>query len=192
MREPRIFTQDFYYHLIAKGNNQDIFVHKWDFDSFLRNLSKYSKKFLVKILAFVLMPNHVHLLVKQTSVASLSKFMQVLTTSYANYFNLRYKRSGHLFQGRFKHVPVDTDEYLLHLSRYIHLNPTNSALVKRPENYVWSSFRCYLGLDKLDFIDKKTILDYFGKKGPVKDYQEFVDSRIDYQREINLQKLLLE
>lgn len=118
--------------------------------------------------------------------------MQSAITSYAAYFNLKHKRAGHLFQGRFKHIQIVTDEHLVHVSRYIHLNPTSAGIVKKPEDYPWSSYRHYLGQEKLNFINEKPILGYFAKKNPVKEYQEFVDAQIDYQRDLSLQKLFLE
>jgi len=192
MRKTRIFLTDVYYHLICRGNNQDIFLIKRDFQKYIAGLEKYSQKFQVEIVAFSLMPNHVHLLVRQKSETPLSKFMQVLSTSYATYFNFKHKRKGHLFENRFKHIEVGTDEYLIHLSRYIHLNASSARLVKMPEEYLWSSYRYYLGLDNLNFVEKRLVLGYFSKKNPTKDYKEFVDSRIDYQKEISIQKLLLE
>lgn len=192
MRKPRFFSPDLYYHLICRGNNQNIFLYKKDFEKYVYGLDKYSNKFLVEIISFALMPNHVHLLIKQKSETSISKFMQVVTTSYATYFNLKYKRKGHLFEGRYKHIAVETDEYLVHLSRYIHLNPTSASIVKKPKDYYWSSYRHYLGLERLDFVDEKPILSYFSSNDPIKDYGEFVESRIDYQKEISLQKLFAE
>ncbi len=192
MRPQRIFLKNSIYHLISRGNNRDLFVDDKDFVRFIFSLAKYSNKFSARIIAFALMPNHLHLLVKQDSDISLSKFMQILTTAYANYFNLRHRRNGHLFEARFKHVEVTTDEYLVHLSRYIHLNPSSAGLVSKPEKYNWSSYKHYLGKENLEFVDERLILSYFSKKDPIKDYQEFIDLRIDYQKDISLQKLALE
>lgn len=192
MRDLRYFEENSYYHLINRGNNQDIFLVSKDYRRFIQTLAVYSKKFNIKILAFALMPNHVHLLVQQKSEIPLSKFMQVLFTSYAGYFNLKYKRHGHLLQNRFKAILVAEDSYLVHVSRYIHLNPSSASLVKQPEAYPFSSYRHYLGIDNLAFIDKSEVLGYFSSNNPAKDYQEFVTTRVNYQKEISLQKLLQE
>ena len=182
-----------YYHIINRGNNsQDIFLHKKDYLRFLYYLEKYSGKFLTTILAYCLMPTHIHLLLKEGTETSISEFMHALNTAYTMYFNLRHSRSGHVFEGPFRDVLVKTDEYLVHVSRYIHLNPSSAGIVKKPQDYHWSSYRHYLELAKMVFIDEEPILSYFSKKDPVRDYREFVESRIDYQREINLQKLFLE
>jgi len=189
----RYFVPGNFYHIITRGNNkQQIFFFRRDYLRYLKNLEKYSKKFNIQALAYCLMPNHVHLLVKQKSETTVTDFMQSLNTAYSMYFNIKHSRSGHLFQGPFKHVLVETEEYLVHLSRYIHLNPSSANLARKPENYPWSSYKYYLGLEQNDFIDKEFILSHFAKKEGVGDYKDFVDSRIDYQRDISFQKLLLE
>ena len=118
--------------------------------------------------------------------------MQTLSTAYANYFNIRNKRHGHLFETRFKSIEVLTDEYLVHVSRYIHLNPSSAQLVTKPEDYKWSSYNHYLGQVNTDFVDERIVVSYFAKANPTADYRKFVESRIDYQRKISFQKLFLE
>lgn len=192
MRTKRQFQENSFYHIITRGNNKNIFLDKRDYLRFLKNLEKYSKKFSVRVISFALMPNHVHLLVQQTTSTAISIFMQSLTTAFVVYSNLKHRKKGHLFEGRFKSIEVTTDEYLVHLSRYIHLNPSSAQLVPQPEDYPWSSYRCYLGTEVLSFLDMSIILGYFNSKNPLKDYKEFVTSRVDYQKEISLQKLFLE
>ena len=171
----RLFTRGYHYHLISRGNNKEnIFEFKRDYTRYTKLLEKCSNRYSIEILAFVLMPNHTHLLVKQESYTPISKFMQALNTAYSMYFNLRHSRIGHLFQGKFKYILVEDDDYLVHLSRYIHLNPTSANLVKKPEEYQWGSYRSYLGVEKEHFIHEKLILDQFSKKDPVGDYKEFV------------------
>lgn len=187
----RDFFEDGVYHLITRGNNkQNIFLYKKDYLRYLHYLNKYSQKFSIKIFAYCLMPNHTHLLVRQSNTA-ISTFMQAINTAFAKYFNVRHSQVGHLFQGPFRHVPVDTDEYLLHLSRYIHLNPSSAGLVRKPEDYAWSSYRHYFGLEKIPFVDEKPILSYYSKD-KTNQYKKFVESRIDYQRELSIAKLFLE
>ncbi len=189
----RNFFPSSYYHIISRGNNkQEIFLHKRNFQRYIYYLEKYSEKFSIAILAFCLMPNHTHLLVKQKADKTVSDFMQSLHTAYTMYFNFRFSRTGHLFQGPYKHVLIETDEYLTHLSRYIHLNPSSAKLVLRPQDWQWSSYRSYLKLEPLNFVSKDEVMGLFSKINPVKDYKEFVDSRVDYQKEISLQKLFLE
>ena len=192
MRQLRFFQENTYYHIISRGNNQNVFLHIRDYKKFLSGLEKYSRKFQVDIIAYALMDNHIHLLIKQGPAKTISRFMQSLMTSYATYFNIKHRRIGHLFQGRFKHIQVETDEYLVHLSRYIHLNPSSAAMVKKPEDYMWSSYRHYLNLDKTPFVNEAPVLGYFSRKDSVEDYKNFVESRIDYQKEINIAKLFIE
>jgi len=107
-----------------------------------------------------------------------------LQNSYTKYFNFKRKRIGSLFQGIFKAIRVETDEQLIHLSRYIHLNPYSSYIVKSIKDlktYPWSSLPDYLGKQKYPFLKKKFILDFFKSK---RDYQEFVFNQADYQKEL--------
>ena len=193
MSKPRSFLAQSFYHIISRGNNrQNIFLTKRDNIRYLKCLEKYAEKFNIKIITYCLMPNHVHLLIKIGALLAIPEFMQALNTAYTKYFNARHSASGHLFEGPYKHVLIETDEYLVHLSRYIHLNPTSSGLVKTPENYEWSSYRHFLNLEKSNFIEDSPVLTYFSSENPIDDYKEFVESRVDHQKEINFQKFLLE
>ena len=193
MSKPRSFLAQSFYHIISRGNNrQNIFLTKRDNIRYLKCLEKYAEKFNISIITYCLMPNHVHLLIKIGALLAIPEFMQALNTAYTKYFNARHSASGHLFEGPYKHVLIETDEYLVHLSRYIHLNPTSSGLVKTPENYEWSSYRHFLNLEKSNFIEDSPVLTYFSSENPIDDYKEFVESRVDHQKEINFQKFLLE
>ncbi|KKQ28340.1 MAG: hypothetical protein US48_C0040G0001 [Candidatus Levybacteria bacterium GW2011_GWA2_37_36] len=149
----------------------------------------------VEIITYCLMPNHFHFLLKQITDKGISIFMRNLQNSYVKYFNIKNERAGPLFQSMFKGVRVETDEQLLHVSRYIHLNPSTAYLVE-PENledYRWSSFLEYLS-DKFNsshsFLSPKIILDFFNKKD---DYKKFVLDQASYQRELNkIKHLVLE
>lgn len=146
----------------------------------------------VTILAFCLMNNHYHFLIKQMSEKGITKFMSNLQNSYAKYFNIRNNRSGPLFQPMFKAVLIETDEQLLHVSRYIHLNPSTGYIVeiKALENYPWSSFRAYLKDNTLDygFVDINFIMDLIGGKDK---YKTFVFDQADYQRKLGQIKHLM-
>ena len=140
----------------------------------------------VELLCYCLMPNHFHLLLKQISKDGMEKLMRRLSTTYAMYFNRRYDRVGTLFQGRYKAVLVDTDEHLLHLSRYIHQNPT---LTKGFLNeYPYSSYSYYIGEQKADWLRPEPILKYFDKTSDFgkyeaarfQNYKEFVE---EYEKE---------
>jgi putative transposase len=133
-------------------------------------LEHYRVKFHVGIYAYCLMPNHVHLLLESGS-EPLSKFMQGLQQSYAQYFNRSYRKVGHLFQGRYKAIICDKDKYLLALLRYIHFNPVRAGLAKRPEGYVQSGHRSYLIDGTAKIIDSGPFLELLGGR---KAYERFV------------------
>ncbi len=122
------------------------------------------------IYAYCLMPNHVHLLL-ESSVEPLAKFMQGLQQSYTQYFNLIYNKVGHLFQGRYKAIVCERDEYLLELIRYIHLNPVRSKMVQRPEQYKYTSHSVYLRGEATDMIDTTKVLQLMGGR---ETYRRFV------------------
>lgn len=151
------------------------------------------KDFLVEIIAFCLIPNHFHFLLRQLKNQGTRRFVANFSNSYAKYFTTKRKQAGPLFQGRFKAVRVETEAQLLHLSRYIHLNPYTGYVVKtlkELEDYPYSSFWEYLGKSKENICSKKMVLEGFKNK---KDYKQFVFDNADYQRKLaEIKHLLLE
>ncbi len=145
---------------------------------------------LVTIISFCLMPNHFHFILRQEADNGIKQFIQKLTNSFAHYYILKYKKRGHVFEGNFKAVWIETDEQLIHLSRYIHLNPVTSYLVKRPEDYLYTSYRNYLTKEPSDFVNPLPVLSLFSSP---KSYQRFVRDQIDYQKKLaEIKHLLLE
>ena len=143
------------------------------------------KQYLVEIIAYCLMPNHFHFILNQLIDNGISKFLSNFTNSYTRYFNTKNKRSGPLFQGKFKAVMVESDEQLLHLSRYIHLNPYSSHLIRNAteiEVYPYSSFREYIGREETNFCNKKPVLDSFKD---INSYKKFVLNQADYQKKLD-------
>ena len=133
------------YHVMIRGNNrQKIFLNWRDNKAFCDILKRIKAKFGFKIYAYALMVNHVHLLVNEPELGLVSAFMHDLETAYVNWFNAVHRRSGHLFQGRFKSVPVEDNAYFANVLRYIHQNPVKSGLCIRPDDYEYSSYRDYL------------------------------------------------
>ena len=164
MNEPiqRVSYQGGHYHICNRGNRkQDIFLEEEDYLSYLKKVREYKEKYKISVLCYCLMPNHFHLLIKQNSDIPLYKFMHALNTSYSMNFNRKYNKVGHLFQGKHKLKEVDKDEYLLQLSSYIHLNPTKDGLIKKLEEYQWSSYLDYIGLREGTLCDKELVL--FGR-----------------------------
>jgi len=178
------------YHITSRGNaRQDIFLHEKDYRTFLEVLCEVVEDFKWILHAYCLMPNHYHLLV-ETPEANLSRGMRQLNGVYTQKFNFRYHRVGHLFQGRYKAILVNKDQYLLELSRYIVLNPVRAGLIKRPEEWPWSSFSAILGKIKAPrCLSTEWILSQFSsvKKEAIKRFCNFVYDGIG--KESPLQKV---
>lgn len=159
-------------------------------ESILQKLEEESKR-LVDILAFCLMPNHFHFLLKQLTDKGISKFMAKITNGFSHYFNMRHDRSGHLFQGNFGAVGIEDDEQFMHVSRYIHLNPVAAYIVdiKDLASYQYSSYPEYIGKSS-GFTNVKESLSYFNDP---KKYKEFVEDQADYAKKLaDIQHLTLE
>jgi REP element-mobilizing transposase RayT len=160
-RKPRIHYPGALYHVILRGNaRQDVFFDDKDRYRFYLFMQEGIERFGHRVLAFCLMTNHIHLAV-QVGEVTLSRIMQNLTFRYTRWINWRLKRSGHLFQGRYKSVLVDADSYLLELGAYIHLNPVRASMVATPEAYPWSSHRAYLGNELIPWLNTDYILSQF-------------------------------
>lgn len=142
----------------------------------------------IKFLAYCIMPDHYHLLIKVLVDNSLSKYLNDIENSYTRYFNLKFNRKGPLWQSRFRSVLIRTNEQLLHVSRYIHLNPVTDKLVEKPEDWKFSSYR--------DHVQRKRYLESTLKEISIRSqetYKNFVENNIDYQRRLKIiKKLLLE
>ena len=207
----KTFTENGIYHTYNRGvEKRNIFLDEQDYAVFLHLLKFYLsptdpkqvhpfiefQKFKVvrprplenlekevNLIAFCLMPNHFHLLLKQISIDGMTKLLRRILTTYSMYFNRRYKRVGHLFQGPYKAILVQDDSYLLHLSRYIHLNPSELTGII-PVNYPYSSYQYYLGQKHATWLKPKIILDYFDRSkllpflNKYPSYQNFVEKGI--------------
>lgn len=201
------FISGEFYHLYNRGlEKRDIFTQSRDYSHFIQTFLYYqiqnpkpkfstfrrnkifpvdhSKK-IVEIIGYCLMPNHFHLLVKQLKEGGISEFMRRFILSYIKFRNLKYNHQGPLFNGSFKAVLIESDEQLIHTSRYIHLNPLVSLLVKDLDLYPWSSYEEYIGLNSNNQVSKDEVLNFF--KSP-QDYQKFVLDQADYGRTLELLK----
>lgn len=212
-----LITNEFY-HILNRGSGSiPIFKTTYDYKKFIQiflyyqNTSitlKYSKfitlpsqqrnqlmeefmtkrDFLVEIIAYCLMPNHFHLILKQQKDKGILDFIRLVSSSYSHYFNIKYERKGGLFEGRFQAIRIETEEQLLHLNRYIHLNPYSSYLVKDLKSlikYPFSSFSEYLSYSKEKICQKEIILSQFKN---VKEYEKFIFDQADYQRKLEVIK----
>ncbi len=183
-----VFRAGEYYHLYNRGNNyQAIFFERENYLYFLRQLRKYLWPEAVETIAYCLMPNHYHLLV-HLMTDDLSRLMQPFALSYTKAINKRYGRVGSLFQGRFRAVRVDRDEYLVHLSRYIHLNPVIAKLVEQPGDWGFSSYREYIGLRAGTLPKADAVLLQFSSPDA---YRQFVASCVEDDKKM-VERLMLE
>lgn len=182
------FCPGCYYHLYNRGNNrQNIFFERQNYLYFLRQLRHHLVDQSIDIVAYCLMPNHYHLLVYLRS-DSLSERMQSFVLSYTKAINQRYGRCGSLFQGRFQSIWVDSEEYLLHLSRYIHLNPVKAGLVKHPQDWEFSSYQDYVALRQELLLPISDMREQFGDGVS---YRSFVEAE-EGQSSAGLRRLLLD
>jgi len=180
VRPKRIDFPFMLYHILSRTNSGDFaFLDQRDYHKFLHYLGQYVPLFSFRLHAFCLMPTHFHLLLESRENPSLSEMMRRLLTAYTVYFNRRYQRHGHLFQGRFKSYVVDKAEYLLAVSRYIHLNPASPGNPSAAEAYQASSLRYYLHGGEPAFLHTAEILSWFN--GDRKKFAGFVRSGLNQE-----------
>jgi REP element-mobilizing transposase RayT len=177
-RPLRISYKNAYYHITSRGHRKEkIFYDDKDKRIFIRKLDETFQKYDVTCYAYCLIDNHYHLFIK-TAKPNISLALHYLNTSYANWFRIRYQLAGSVFQGRFKSILVDADNYALVLSAYIHLNPLRAGIVDNLENYPWSSYLDYLNLKKpsIDKLDTSLVLNFFSPdyNSAICQYQEYI------------------
>jgi len=159
----------------------------------MMELTKQGER-LIDIICYCLMPNHIHFLVKQLYDSGISTFMRKFTDSYSRYFNTKHKRIGHLFQGAFRAIRIETNEQLLHVSRYIHLNPVTAFIIQPQdlETYQWSSIAEFIKTPNQNqkICQSKIILDQFSSE---KEYKNFLLDQVDYARKLkSIEHLIME
>ena len=189
-RPLRIEAAGMWYHIMNRGVlRKEIFKSDEDYQTFLEILDDSCEKYNVEVHSYVLMPNHFHFFLK-TNEANISRFMHRQLTAYTNWFNLKYERVGHLFQGRYKSIVIDNDNYGTEITRYIHLNPVrtkkNLKLSVREKRkilmrYRWSSYPAMVGLKPAyTFLIIHDTLERFGDnyKEQIKNYIDFIDEGI--------------
>ncbi|MGB9750475.1 MAG: transposase [Caldisericia bacterium] len=182
-RKPRLIVENGIYHVISRGINEtEIFKEENDFKFFLQILIEDKAKNNVSILSYCLMNTHYHLLIKINN-PNLSQFIQILNTKYAKHFNSKNFRLGNLFMNRFKSYYIDNEGYLLNVSRYIHLNPVEANIVKKPEEYKWSSFKEIINNEK-KFVDTEELLSLTSTN--CQTYKNYVEDIISFYSSLEL------
>src|SRR4030067_1315025 len=175
-RKPRVHYPSALYHVILRGNGrQEIFSSQEDRFRFYLLLQEGIERYGHRIHACCLMTNHIQLAIQVEDIA-LARIIQNISFRYTRWVNWRQGRTGRLFQGRYKAVLVDADSYLLGLTRYIHLNPVRSGIVREPENYPWSGHGVYLGLEVIPWLTTDWVLSMFSSnvKRARRAYRKFV------------------
>ena len=156
-RTGRIIVPGYPHHVVQRGHNrQVVFVAREDFRRYLDDLRELKEQFKVRVHAYCLMTNHVHLLLtpEEDFVSGMARLMKALAGRATRYRNRLEGRSGTLWEGRYKSSPVQTDRHLLACCRYIELNPVRAEMTQKPAEYTWSSFRQRMGTDTEDWIDR--------------------------------------
>ncbi len=188
-RPLRIQYPGAFYHVTSRGNERkDIYKTPSDRQRFLAYLESASESYGAKIHAYCLMSNHYHLLI-ETPLGNLSRIMGHINGAYTTYFNTKRKRSGHLFQGRYKSILVEVDAYATELSAYIHLNPLRAGIVSRPEEFFWSSYRAYIGeIVPPHWLKTDLVLNLFtpNKLTAHTLYRKFVEERLGQEAQNHL------
>jgi putative transposase len=191
-RKPRIEFDGAFYHVLTRGNQkQNIFLEEEDYHKYLQILIDYKKRYQFSLYAYGLMPNHVHLLV-ETKEVPLSKILQGINQRYTMHFNWKYDTVGHLFQGRYKAILCNKDEYLLNLIKYIHYNPVRAGITETVDKYPWSSHGDFMRAKPTGPVDSQLILSVFSKTlGQARRlYQKFMEdergaSRKDFNKTVD-------
>ena len=164
-RQQRDKSSTGYYHIMIQGNDRkNVFIDEQDKLYFIEILKTKKENNRYGLIAFCIMDNHAHLLLQERE-EDIANIMKRINISYVFYFNKKYKKSGHLFQDRYKSEKIEDDSYLLMATRYIHKNPIKAGIVKKAEQYKWSSYKAYLGKDTAleNSLDKELVLGMFSE-----------------------------
>jgi len=138
----RLLLENVYYHIMNRGNQkQKVFLEDADCERYLELLKRYKKRYKFKLYAWCLMPNHTHLILDISKPKELARIMQGLNLAYSRWFNHKYSKVGHLWQGRFKSMIIQKDKYVLDCINYVEMNPLRAGIKLVPLEYLWSSYR---------------------------------------------------
>ena len=183
-RLPRLNVPNIPQHVIQRGNNRQVcFFDDADYAFYLDKLKHYAKKYEVSVHAYVLMTNHVHLLLTPKTQTGVSQLMQALGRVYVLYINKTYQRTGTLWEGRFKSTLVDSDLYFLRVSRYIELNPVRANMRDDPGQYPWSSYQMTALGKTIELITPHRMYVKLGRddESRQKSYRELFKEALDYR-----------
>jgi len=175
-----VFHRGGYYHVHNRGADRGLLFFAPDnYEHCLRLIKRCQTRYGAAVIAYCLMPNHYHFLLRQDSETPLSRFVNVVFNAYVQAVNRQEGRSGTLFEGRFRHVEIDREAYLIHLCRYIHLNPVKAGLVQKPEDWPYSNYRDWMGLRYGTLRDQAFIREFVGN---AEDYEALVNDEMQDMR----------
>ncbi len=180
-RLPRVIFSGLIYHVVNRGNNrQYVFEDDADFEKYLELLVRYKERYGFRLYHYVLMNNHVHLLMETSKKGSISRIMQGITLAHTWYYNKKHGSCGHVWQSRFKSPIIEKDSYLLECGRYIELNPVRAKVVLEPGEYRWSSYRFYAYGEPNEFADRDPLYETLGQNVTEQErrYKEFIQDGI--------------
>jgi len=182
-RTARILLPNFPHHIVQRGHNRKaIFFGNSDYEYYLDNLWQWKINLEIEVYAWCLMTNHVHLVVNPgPDEASISRLMKRLAGKQTRHVNKIQSRTGSLWEGRFKASPIQADAYLLQCSRYVELNPVQAGMVRRAEDYPWSSYRAKIGIVHTGLLDPDPC--YLAMKHPEERYRKFVEQGVSSEEE---------
>ena len=184
------FARGNIYHIYNRGiDGLTIFASPGNYEYLLRKIKRLVQEIALTMLAYCLMPTHYHFVLRQDGDVPISRFVQRLFGAYTQAYNQQQGRSGPLFEGRFRHVRVDRDEYAVHLCRYVHLNPVKAGLVDRPEQWVYSNYLEWIGERPGTLIDGGFVRQYFAA---AEQYVAFVHGEVSPRMERVVQRYVLE
>lgn len=176
-RPARILLSQSYYHVMTRGNNlNQVFRQETDFDKYLETINKLKEECAFDLFRYCLMPNHTHFLIRTENAKDFSTFMKRMNLIYFYYFKKKYGWIGHFWQDRFKTQPVGKDRYFIQCGKYIELNPVRAGLVRKPEQYKYSSYRYYSQGIRNDLLTEDIFFNDLGKtnKERRQNYSELV------------------
>jgi len=192
-RAARVKSRTGIYHVMARGNNKDrIFFDVEDYSTYVNMIKHVLKKNDPSIYAYCLMTNHIHMIIKENQ-SELSEIVKNINSSFAQFMNNKYKRVGHLFQGRYRSEPIEKESYFFAAIRYVHNNPVAAGITDNVSKYPWSSYHAYVNNDNR-IVDIDTLLDYFSKDretaiNQFKDFSNKTDNTILIDEELEREYL---
>jgi len=186
----RVIAPNMPHHIVQRGHNREVvFLEEADYQYYLETLKEWRRALAIKVYAWCLMTNHVHLVLEPgTDTSSIGLLMKRLAGRQTRYVNKQERRTGSLWEGRYKSSIIETDSYLLQCCRYVELNPVKARMVVQAEDYPWSSYRAKVGLEDNELLDFDVMYQSLGNHS--EDYRRFVEAGIDSKEQEFIQQRL--